>query len=113
MKTTKNNIYFSVCSLAKEKGCKTLSELKRYYYDKSDCGVSLVFLDETGETIDDSTYNFSRELPNIWAGEICKVIKFSTIIEGSDAEMEAGVIPFPLVDSEIKETIDYLEEYAN
>ena len=114
----KNETFQSITELANFYGVKTLGDLGRAFYDETDFGVSTTFLaacnpKEREIHYEDESYAVNRKLPNIWAGHFCTGIRFSTIVEGSDAEYSATPLNFPITLSEIQEAYDYLGELVD
>jgi hypothetical protein len=104
------NKFNSVNELAKHYGVNSLSKLGRAFYKYSDCGVSLQFV--TARKVyhyEDNEHGIQRDLPNVWANSVI-AIKFSTIVEGFDAEFEATAITFPCTEEDIDNTVQYLEQ---
>jgi hypothetical protein len=107
------SVFRNITQLANHYEAKTLAELGRAFYDESEAGVSVQFLIlDTDYHYSDENPQMKRPLPNIWAG-CCRAIKFSTIVEGYDAEFDDFPISFPLTLDNIQMSYDYLNGLVN
>jgi len=98
--------FHSLGTLAEHYGEKTAEGLANAFYDETPFGVSTCFIDRHGKAIDTKKTFFS-------VCSHCVGIKFSTIVEGSDAEFAADVIYFPLTLDDIQKAYDYLDTLSD
>lgn len=115
--------YKNITQLMREQGCDELRTLGKMYCKETNCGVSLQYvsiLDWGYWDIDGSrryikrnrTHHYEDIKENYLTPKNGKRtvtgLKFSTIVEGYDAEFSADVISFPTNDEEIDEACAYL-----
>jgi uncharacterized protein (DUF433 family) len=107
-----------ITSLAEHYGAKSLADLGKAFYDETTFGVSTTFLAHCHPTnkeyhYEDDAHAMTRALPNVWAGHFCTGIRFSTIVEGFDAEFTASDLIFYYLDEISLEDIQEAYEYLN
>ena len=101
------NQFHSLGTLAEHYGETTTEGLIRAFYDETPFGVSTRFMNRHGKAIDTKNQTFFSVCVH------CVGIKFSTIVEGSDAEFTADILYFPMTLDDIQKTYDYLNALSN
>lgn len=114
---SKSKIFYTLREVLNAYSANTISEFARNIYKYTDCGANVSFLTPNGAI--HKKYVCASDLAK--GGDEadtkdlidkCIGIRFGSIVEGSDAEVLGDLITFPTSQSEVAESLKYVEGEA-